>query len=87
VRTTILEQSIKSYNQTNKTMGGLKYYERTKLLIELIEKERTGNPRDLAERLGVTKRTVFNIIDELRLTLPKAISFDSEKKSYVFSEK
>jgi len=68
-------------------MGGLKYYERTKLLIELIEKERTGNPRDLAERLGVTKRTVFNIIDELRLTLPKAISFDSEKKSYVFSEK
>jgi transcriptional antiterminator len=68
-------------------MGGLKYYERTKLLIELIGKERTGNPRDLAERLGVTKRTVFNIIDELRLTLPKAISFDSEKKSYVFSEK
>jgi transcriptional antiterminator len=68
-------------------MGGLKYYERTKLLIELIEKEKTGSPRDLAERLGVTKRTVFNIVDELRLTLPKAISFDSEKKSYVFSEK
>jgi len=39
-------------------MGGLKYYERTKLLIELIEKERTGNPTELAGRLGVTKRIV-----------------------------
>jgi hypothetical protein len=34
-------------------MGGLKYYERTKLLIELIEKEKTGNPRDLARKLQV----------------------------------
>lgn len=62
----------------------MKYYERTKLLIELIENEKTGSPKDLAESLGVTKRTVFNILDELRLTLPKAISYDSEKKSYVF---
>jgi len=37
-------------------MGGLKYYERTKLLIELIEKEGTGSPTELARRLGVTKR-------------------------------
>jgi hypothetical protein len=49
-------RAIKSYNQINKTMGGLKYYERTKVLIELIEKERTGSPTELAGRLGVTKR-------------------------------
>jgi transcriptional antiterminator len=67
-------------------MGGLKYYERTKLLIELIEKERTGSPTELAGRLGVTKRTVYNIIDELRLTLPKIISYNTAKKSYTFSE-
>jgi transcriptional antiterminator len=67
-------------------MGGLKYYERTKLLIELIEKERTGSPTELAGRLGVTKRTVYNIIDELRLTLPRIISYNTEKKSYIFSE-
>jgi|GEM_PF-621289 len=82
----ILGRSIKSYNQTNKIMGGLKYYERTKLLIELIEKERTGSPTELAGRLGVTKRTVYNIIDELRLTLPRIISYNTEKKSYIFSE-
>jgi len=67
-------------------MAGLKYYERTKLLIELIEKEKTGSPKDLAERLGVTKRTVYKILDELRLTLPKCINYDTSKKSYVFSE-
>jgi len=67
-------------------MGGLKYYERTKLLIELIEKERTGSPTELARRLGVTKRTVYNIIDELRLTLPRIISYNTAKKSYTFSE-
>jgi len=27
-------------------MGGLKYYERTKLLIELIEKEKIGSPTE-----------------------------------------
>ncbi|WP_306422293.1 HTH domain-containing protein [Algoriphagus sp. AGSA1] len=72
------------FNQADKIMGGMKYYERTKLIIELIEKEKTGSPSELAEKLGVTKRTVFNILDDLRLTLPTAISYDSEKKSYVF---
>jgi len=52
----------------------------------LIEKKKIGNPADLAARLGVTKRTVYNILDELRLTLPKCINYDTEKKSYVFSE-
>jgi len=56
------------------------------LLMELIEKERTGSPTELARRLGVTKRTVYNIIDELRLTLPRIISYNTEKKSYIFSE-
>jgi transcriptional antiterminator len=75
----ILERSTKS-------IGGLRYHERTKLLIELIEKEKTGSPTELAGRLGVTKRTEYNIIDELRLTLPRIISYNIEKKSYIFSE-
>lgn len=67
-------------------MGGLKYYERTKLLIELIEKEKTGSPSDLANRFGVTKRTVYHILDEVRCTEGREISFCTEKKSYIFSE-
>jgi transcriptional antiterminator len=54
--------------------------------MNLIDKEKTGSPSELAGRLGVTKRTVYNIIDELRLTLPRIISYNTEKKSYIFSE-
>jgi transcriptional antiterminator len=67
-------------------MAGLKYYERTKLLIELIEKGRTGSPGELAGKLGVTNRKVFYILEELRFTLQNSISYDAQKKSYVFSE-
>ena len=68
-------------------MAGLKYYERTKLLIELIEKRKTGSPEDLAKKLQVHKRTVFRIIDDLRLTESFEIVFCKKSKSYIFSEK
>jgi len=67
-------------------MAGLKYYERTKLLIELIEKRKTGSPGDLAKKLQVHKRTVFRIIDDLRLSESSEIIFCRESKSYIFSE-
>jgi len=67
-------------------MSGLKYYERTKLLIELIEKQRTGSPKDLANRLNVTERTVYNIMDSLKMTLPEEIIYSDEHKSYIFLE-
>lgn len=68
-------------------MAGLKYYERTKLLIELIEKRRTGSPKDLANRLNVTERTVYNIMDSLKMTLEDEIIYSGEYKSYIFLEK
>ncbi|GHB37475.1 hypothetical protein [Mongoliitalea lutea] len=61
-------------------MAGLKYYERTKLLIELIEKKKTGGPSDLARNIGVPKRMVYLIIDHLRLSLGKDISYSKDKK-------
>lgn len=68
-------------------MNGLKYYERTTLLIELIEQRRTGSPRSLARKLGVTERTVYNILESLRLFFPQDIVYSVEEKSYVFMEK
>ena len=68
-------------------MAGLKYYERTKLLIELIEKRKTGSPEDLAKKLQVHKRTVYRIIDDLRLSELSEIVFCKESKSYIFSKK
>jgi transcriptional antiterminator len=68
-------------------MAGLKYYERTNLLIELIEKRKTGSPGELAGKIGVTKRMVYHILDDLRLGLEKEITYSKEEKSYIFSEK
>lgn len=67
--------------------AGLKYYERTKLLIELIEKKKTGSPKELAGKLGLKERMVYNVLDDLRLTLGKEVCYCKEKKSYIFSEK
>ncbi|AGA78491.1 hypothetical protein [Echinicola vietnamensis] len=68
-------------------MGGLKYYERTKLLIELIEKKKTGRPGELARKLGIKERMVYNLLDDLRLTLGQEISYCKEQRSYCFLEK
>jgi len=68
-------------------MTGIKYYERTAFLIDLIEKRKTGSPRNLAKKLGVTERSVYNILESLRVFFPKDIVYSSEEKSYVFLEK
>ncbi|MBA4302422.1 MAG: hypothetical protein C0433_20305 [Cyclobacterium sp.] len=68
-------------------MAGLKYYERTKLLIELIEKKKTGSPGDLAHRLGIKERMVYRIMDDLRLMVEEEIIYCKEFKSYIFSKK
>ena len=68
-------------------MAGLKYYERTKHLIDLIERRKTGSPGELAVKVGVTKRMIYHILDDLRLCLEKEIIYSKEEKSYIFSEK
>ena len=68
-------------------MTGLKYYERYKLLIEFIEKKKTGNPKELALKLGIKERMVYNVLDDLRLYLEIDISYSTEENSYFFSDK
>jgi hypothetical protein len=53
----------------------------------LIEKKKTGSPGELAGKIGVTKRMVYHILDDLRLCLEKEIIYSKEEKSYIFSEK
>ena len=68
-------------------MTGMKFYERYNLLIELIEKRKTGSPKELALKLGIKERMVYNVIDDLRLTLEVGIGFSTEENSYIFSDK
>ncbi len=64
-------------------MTGFKYYERIKLLLELIEKEKTGTPENLARKLGISVRTLYRIIEELNSNNSFVIQYSSEKKSYI----
>jgi len=57
------------------------------LLIELIEKEGTGRPMDLAGNLGLKERMIYNLFDDLDLPLNKDVCYYKEIKSYVLSKK
>lgn len=53
-------------------------------LQELIEKESTGTPKELARRLGISERMVYRYVDNLKIG-GKLISFSRTKNSYIFS--
>jgi transcriptional antiterminator len=67
-------------------MSGLKYYQRTQYLLELIEKERTGSPKELARKLNVTERTVYNIMDSIKYSFGKEVTYSRDRRSYIFSK-
>lgn len=41
------------------------YLEKLKLFTHLIESEATGTPSEFAERLGISRATLYNVIEEL----------------------
>lgn len=47
-------------------MNFRKYIERITYLDELIRKERTGTPEELANRLSISRAQLYNIIESLR---------------------
>jgi predicted DNA-binding transcriptional regulator YafY len=52
-------------------------------LIELINHERTGTPDELAQRLCVSRRTLFRLLDDLHL-LGNKNSFCRKRQTYYF---
>ncbi|MGY6559777.1 MAG: hypothetical protein ACXIT9_10920 [Nitritalea sp.] len=56
-------------------------------MIELIEKKKTGGSSKLAKKLQVHKRTVYRILDDLRLSSPYEIIYCKESDSCIFSKK
>ncbi len=68
-------------------MSGLKYYERILYIMELIEKRKTGSPGELAMKLGVTERTVYNIMESLQCSTPGPIEYSRSDRSYIYTNK
>ncbi|MFZ2906545.1 MAG: helix-turn-helix domain-containing protein [Cyclobacteriaceae bacterium] len=61
-----------------------KYNQRIQYLQELIEKQRTGTPKELAGRLGISERMVYRYIDLLK-DQGRPVHFCNKRKSYFFS--
>lgn len=58
---------------------------RLNFIHTIIKEERTGSPEVFAERLSISKRHLYNIIDELKLK-GAPIYFDSKIGSYCYEK-
>jgi len=65
-------------------MGYLKYVNRLLYIDELIRKRSTGSPSQLANRLDISVRMVYEIIKELREDLQAPISYDHANGTYYY---
>jgi transcriptional antiterminator len=55
-----------------------------KYFIHLLEKKRTGTPLEIAVKLNVSERMVYNYVHLLRNEFNAPIKFNKYRKSYQF---
>lgn len=63
----------------------LKSLERLQQLHELIEAENTGTPGELACKMSISKRMVYNLIDQLK-NFEASICYCRKTKTYYYSK-
>lgn len=57
--------------------------ERFQLMTKLIVEEKTGKPEEFAHRLGISRSTMYEMLEELRFH-DANIRFSRSKNSFVF---
>ena len=62
-----------------------KYVNRLRQINQLIRQQRTGSPKELATKLGISERQVYNSIDYLR-DKEVPISYCRFRKTYYYFE-
>lgn len=53
---------------------------------QLIRLKNTGTAKELAEKLAISERQVYNIINILRFELNAPIEYNKESESYIYKE-
>lgn len=66
-------------------MRSIKNLERLQQLHNLIDAETTGSPSELANKLNVSERLVYNLIEQLK-DLEAAICYSRKSKTYYYCE-
>lgn len=54
-------------------------------LNELIVNEQTGRPSELASKLGITERSVYNYIAFMKNEMKAPIYYNSQRLSYIYN--
>jgi hypothetical protein len=54
------------------------------VIHELIRKQRTGKPKVLASRIGVSERTVYHYIRFIKTELKAPVKWYAMKETYVY---
>lgn len=66
-------------------MKTIKNLQRLHRLHKLIEDETTGTPKELANRLHISERLVYLMIDQLK-DYDAPIAYDRSRKTYYYTE-
>lgn len=53
-------------------------------LHEFLLTEQSGTPNELAEKLGISVRTVYNYISYMKTEMNAPITYDSQKGNYLY---
>lgn len=67
-------------------MGLYNYLNRINRLDMLIRNKRTGPPKELADKLNISERWLYTLLDELKTELDCPIRYDRKRRSYVYDE-
>ena len=65
-------------------MTHLEFLEKTEYIRELINKESTGTPAELAQRLNISERSLYRIITTLK-NMGHPITYSRCKQSYCYA--
>lgn len=68
-------------------MGLKKSLDRVEYLDYLIRRKSTGTPKELAKKLGISERWLYELLKELRHDLGCPIKYSRSRRSYVYKKK
>jgi hypothetical protein len=60
--------------------------ERIILIDTFIRKKSTGKPDELAQRLGISRRSLFGTLNFMKASLKAPIVYNRDENSYVYEE-
>ena len=64
-------------------MNFIRQIERLQLLNKLLEQERTGTPEELAQRLGIKRRTLYDMIESIK-SLGADVVYDRKLQTFYY---